>query len=98
MRGITEEGGAAGHGPQDAAIALHAEILGDPAAPGHEACQRLGLVSVELIMHDDPSGFGIGFDHSLDVGGAVGRGSRRAHGGGGEIARGHLQPMRHCVP
>jgi len=91
MGRIGEKGGTSLHGGQMATFAFDAQLLLDAALRSHQAHERLGLMSVELIRDEDPCGLRVGLDALGDMGGEVGFSARGSKAGCHDLPGSHFQ-------
>ena len=66
--GLLEELLAGGHRLEDSGLSFDAEVVRDPTSLGDQLDEGLGLVSVELVEHEDPGCIRVGVDGRSDVG------------------------------
>src|SRR5690606_31430117 len=71
VRGVLEELLAARHTLKNTCLAFDAEVRVDTATRGHEPYERLGLVRVELVEHEDPRRSRIRVDGVADMHGKI---------------------------
>lgn len=86
-----QEGFAGRHRGEDTGLALGPEVLANAATLGYKLDQRDGLVGIELVEDEDPTGVGISVDGATDVRSEVLFRSRRPDGWQNRLACGDLE-------